>query len=381
MRRVIFCGLFSYPRGGAHSNYVQYLALALQAKGYRVEIVSYINEEYSRSRHFDYRGVSISEISCKNGPELLRRLMNGKLFSCTLRKRIKAMHLTKDDVVIPSDYYPLIKAFLHQKKRSGFKTAGTPLEWFADEDLPVRKARNEYKARFSLYHCHDLLFPISRLIAGQFPDVPSMILPIMTDTQEFPLADKKEGDYEFILSARGKMKDALPEMLRGMAMLSDEQLHKMKMHLTGIKEETIRRFLSDKEYDKINPSLIIHKWMRYDELIKLYQKVHYLFLSRRTCQMTLANFPSKVPEAMTHGIVPVVSRVGDYTEYYLQDNIDSLVFDGYDKNVCYKAYCRALEMPFSEYLQLSRSARKCAEQRFDFRNWSDKISEKIESLF
>jgi len=381
MRRVIICGLFKYPRGGALANYIQYLASALQTAGYQVEILSYINPEFCSSDLYEYKNVSIHEISCKKGPKPLRRLMNGKLFPITLENGLKKLKLSENDVVIPSFSVLPLKSLFKLKNKYGFKTVGIPLEWFSDEDFSNDYYRREFRERFAMNQNHDLLFPISHLISEQFPNVPSLILPPMTDTHEFPFVEKKEGPYEFIFSANGKMKDALPEMLQGTAMLSDEQIGSMKLHLTGVKEETVREILDETDFERLKDTLIVHNWMQYDELIALYQRVHYLFLARKTCQMTLANFPSKVPEAMTYGIVPVVSRVGDYTKYYLEDNVNSLIFDGYDKKACYESLCRALEVPFSDYQKLSHGARKCAEDRFDYRNWSEPIKDKIESLY
>ena len=46
MNRVFICGAFNFPRGGAASNYVQYLGMALKECGYQVHIVSTKNKEY-----------------------------------------------------------------------------------------------------------------------------------------------------------------------------------------------------------------------------------------------------------------------------------------------------------------------------------------------
>lgn len=382
MRRVIICGLFKYPRGGASANYIQYLASALQMSGYNVEILSYINKEYSENKEiFEYRNVKIHEISCQKGLKIYRRLMNGIFFSNTFSKRIASFDLNENDIVFAERSYPIVKNVLKLKRKYKFKTVGFPLEWFSAEDYTSARDKKEGMEAFLLCHKHDYLFPISHLIAKQFPDVPSLVLPIMADTQEYSFAEKRKTNYEFIFPANGMMKDALSEMIEGISMLSDEQLKKMKLHLTGVKEDTIFQIIGPEEYERLRETIVIHKWMKYDELIELYKKVHYLFLARKTCQMTMANFPSKVPETMTHGIVPVVSRVGDYTKYYLEDNVNSLIFDGYDKNACYAALCRALNTPFDEYRKLSEQARKCAEDRFDFRNWSDKIKDSLESMF
>lgn len=84
---------------------------------------------------------------------------------------------------------------------------------------------------------------------------------------------------------------------------------------------------------------------------------------------------------MTYGVVPVVSRVGDYTKYYLRDGENSLIFDGYDASVCAKAIRRALALSYTEYGYLSRGARNSAEDLFDYRRWSKSIYNCIENLF
>ena len=97
--------------------------------------------------------------------------------------------------------------------------------------------------------------------------------------------------------------------------------------------------------------------------------------------MTLSNFPSKVPEVMTYGVVPVVSRVGDYTKYYLKDGVNSVVFEGCDANSCAKAIRRAISFSKEEYIEISSKARECVEKKFDYHNWTKKIKQAIESMY
>ena len=80
---------------------------------------------------------------------------------------------------------------------------------------------------------------------------------------------------------------------------------------------------------------------------------------------------------MCYGVVPIVSRVGDYTKYYLRDNENSIIFDGSDSRICRSALERALSMNDDEYDRLSQNARKCAENKFDYHNWTSKIHESI----
>ena len=56
MHRVYICGDIRFPRGGAGSNYVQYLGLALMEAGYEVHVVSTVNPEFQGDT---YKGMKL----------------------------------------------------------------------------------------------------------------------------------------------------------------------------------------------------------------------------------------------------------------------------------------------------------------------------------
>ena len=90
--------------------------------------------------------------------------------------------------------------------------------------------------------------------------------------------------------------------------------------------------------------------------------------------MTQSNFPSKIPECMCYGIVPIMSNVGDAPKYYLKNQVNSIVFDGCTVSSCKQAIYSALSVEWSKYKLLSESARRTAEKQFDYRQWSEKVS-------
>ena len=93
--------------------------------------------------------------------------------------------------------------------------------------------------------------------------------------------------------------------------------------------------------------------------------------------MTRANFPSKVPEVMCYGIIPIVSKVGDYTDIYLKDGKNSIIFEGCSAQACLEALRRAINMSQTEKENLSQGARKCAENDFFYQKWEKRISDFI----
>lgn len=383
MRRIIIVSLgINYPRGDAKANYVQYFADALKAEDYPVELVLSTNQDYSKQKEFEYHGTHVRSLMACTGISLFDRLLNGKLFWLRLSHILKGYGLTSSDVVVSEPFLdPCIRKL---QKKYHFKTASWIHEWYGREQYESDALAAEGDRLFADNGKKNLIFPISHYIADQFKDsdCQTLILPIMADTREIPYKEKTyDGKYQFIFPANGRMKDSLSEILHGLASMSQENLDRMTFHLTGVKEAVVREILSPTELERIEDVLVIHKWMQYEELVSLYQQVHFLFFSRPVSQTTMSNFPSKVPEALTYGVVPVVSRVGDYTKYYLSDGEDSLIFDGDSSEVCRAAMERALQIPFPAYQKMSAAARNTAETRFDYRNWQKKIRDSIENLF
>ena len=381
MKRVFILGWFSYPRGNATANNVQYLAKALQEEGFCVTVMSALNPEFKLSDGDVIGGITVRNIRWESKFSYIRRLMNGRLFPFVLAGKIAELRLTSDDILIAPTSLPAISTLFRLKKKYKFKTIGYPLEWFGVEQYKTPREAKKGEVQFQLNANHDLLFPISYHIRNQFPKTPALVLPIMADVTEFPFVPKKMDVCRFILPANGMMKDALPEMLHGLALLTKEELSRLEFHFTGVTENQIKSILNGFEYEKIKNSVILHDWMKYENLISLYQNMHFLLLARDTNQMTLSNFPSKVPEVMTYGVVPVVSRVGDYTKYYLKDGVNSVVFEGCDANSCAKAIRRAMSFSEEEYIEISSKARECVERQFDYHNWTKKIKQAIESMY
>ena len=383
MRRIIMVSLgIRYPRGDAKSNYLQYLSDALIAEGYQVEMLVGTNPQLPERKNFHYHGAHVRNLMAETGCSLLDRLLNGKLFYKRLEIMLKALDLSDQDLIMGETFFDPVIRKLQQKY--GFKTAGWIHEWFGREQYGSDAEYQKGEAEFRAYGDKDLIYPISHHIAEQFTSCScrSLVLPIMADTREVPYVPKKLTDrYEFIYPANNRMKDSLADFLKGAASLSDAYRSRMRFHLTGIKEAAVMELLSEEEQEKLKDVLVVHKWMEYEDLVALYQSVHYLFFSRAVSQMTLSNFPSKVPEALTYGVVPVVSRVGEYTKYFLTDGEDSLIFDGDSEEVCQKALERALDVLPEELQRLSQNARHTAQTRFDYRNWQSRIRESIEALY
>jgi glycosyltransferase involved in cell wall biosynthesis len=224
------------------------------------------------------------------------------------------------------------------------------------------------------------VLPISRKLESFFKSkgCKTLCLPILANPPEIITGTNYNKQViDFIYSGNAVKKDAIDMVIKSFARLSDEELRKVRLHFTGMGQNTIS-YLQRKcgmDYKRIEPILTIHTWMQYEDLITLYQKMDFLVLLRRINKVTLSNFPSKVPEMMGYGVIPVVSKVGDYTEEYLADGKDCIMINGCNEAEAVKGIRRALSMSAEERNNMRHNAHETVENKFLYSLWSDKIED------
>ncbi|WP_462410346.1 glycosyltransferase [Neobacillus sp. Marseille-QA0830] len=379
-------GYFDFPRKGATSNYIQYLALAMMAIGYE-PVVLIPARSKAQAEGISFKGIRVEYIRLPENRFRHFFDFNFRLGTYFVN-RLEKLGVQKGDILISYTFNGLdILPVLKLAQRSGAKAGACVTEYFSSDKFKKGKLnwrywRYEYTYS-SIFPKLDFMFPISKYIAKKYENAHCkvMCLPIMADTSEYPFLGRSiNNKIKIIYSANGGIKDSLEEMLEAISNLSKKELESLEFHITSVGRDIIEQ-ISDKRINALlDDVIILHDWLEYDELIKLYQRMNFLLLAREENQMTLANFPSKVPEAMTHGVVPVVSRVGDYTKYYLKDGFDSIIFNGSSVDDCISAIRRVLSLSTEEYVELSLSARKTAVERFDYKNWLILIGNFLKSI-
>ena len=388
MKRAFIWGPLNFPHGSSSANYVQHFADALIDLGYHVVILSDANKgELQKEDNWinAHNGkAEIQDILIRKDNKWIRYIDNNFLFTLRVVKKFKKMEKNHQDIMISYTHDGILSLIMNRiAKKANMKTYACVVEMYPKEEyghwlfsLKYWKEYINYKFAFPKYNC---IFPISSFIK-QYLDrnnINNRCIPCMANPFEYEYKEKiRTGKRVFIYPAMGKMKDSLSAILGSFNYLNAEEISHMEFHITGVKEEKVREYISD--WDTVKKSVVIHKWMEYDELISLYGKCDYMLLAREVNQMTKANFPSKVPEVMCFGVVPIVSKVGDYTRYYLHDKENSLVVEGCSAQLFAEAIRTAVYMPESELERLSVAARKCAEERFCNKNWEKTMKLVIE---
>lgn len=385
-KRIFICTHSKLPQGDANSNYIYHMALALAENGWSVIAIGRANTK-ERSE------VEVKGIKCINIPLLGKfppKVEGHILYGKCMLKELKAHGIKSEDYVIIYGGY--LSLFSELGRKLSFIQKGhvvtCVVEWPTEDQFKYGK--------------YDLDFQLWRKVFYKWMPNWSKIVVISYNLQKHfnmegcitfllpPLIDckkKVEGNRTFkdkvqlIYAGADARKDAIRNMLLALKELSKEERDKFEFHITSLTIDRAKELLdSEKELiDEYKECLHIHGWMEYEELIHLYYSVDYLLLAREENQFTISNFPSKVPEMMNYGIVPVCSRVGDYTGRFLHNMEDSLIFEGASVRQCADAIRRAIAIPREQQKEMSVKAIKSAETYFDYRVWSKRLTDFLTS--
>lgn len=380
MRRVFIQAYCGYPHGGALANYVENVAKTIVYAGYEAVLVTDTGKEYDGcSDMASWSFVHVRPVMpSEDGEVLLRQKKTGY---CKERLGVlEEFEITGADRVIVlglRNEFFLEKLFEYRDK-VGFKVICGVLELFTKESYAAPAQYQDYlHIRDEVYLRADAILTVSSYIVQYYARKGMMtyLLPPVIDYPCFEMKSKDMDKYRFIIPSK---KDSLKAMIEAFCRLKEEETSRLELHLCMVKKETVRAITEEAKWQRFMQFAVIHEWMSYQELIDLYQRMHFLVIARDVSQRTLANFPSKVPECMALGIVPVVSDVGDYTKFYLSNGEDSILMDRDAVEEIESAVKSALSLSEEAYKRYSENARKTAKERFDCHVWVGKVQEMLE---
>ncbi len=392
--RVFILAEREFPNGNAGGVRVHYMARAFQENGYEVMVLSL---GCNKPDHYDekFQGYFYDGIRYDNyflGRGILRKIRrfitSGINAVYKLRKYTKNSKEKNIVVVYTSNaIYASFVLFFARKNNIIWMDV---VEWFQKEQFKKYKVNVKY---WLYQFCFNKLYPatgrvitISSLLEKKFKSLgcKTILLPSMYDTQinsELLRDDRKqEMGLSLIYSGGPGQKEKLFVMLSALRDLPADKRDRIEFHFTGVKKAVIKKLLLENWVllDELAEHLIFHNWMKYDELIFLYQKMDFLFFIREATIFNVANFPTKLAELMSYGVVPLTTNVGDYGAL-LTNGVDSIIAQNSSIAECKAALNRVLELDRKEIDRLSENAKESARRKFDYRVYAGRLKN-IEEL-
>lgn len=379
-KRIFVFGNVKFPRGNAGANYIEYLSLALKTNGWEVIVIGSGKNRSCDNHHGRFIYNDIEYYNNESSPSILKILKGDKMFwnSVTSRYQIYG----NDYVIFYSPDYSLFRFFSKIVNPQHVSIIRV------EDPQPYQYKLGKWNPKFILYKKalqfarkkFGKVIVISSTIEEQERNngCKTLLLPIMANPYEFEFVERHKSENVQLLYPGMKAtayEDDVVMMMKAIMKLTEIHNYHIKLHITGIKHDKFRQWADSANLDtaKLMSKVIVHDWLEYTDLIRLYQDSDFLLLPRKINAITKANFPSKVPEAMSFGIIPICTVVGDYTKYYLQDCENSIFISGNSLNDCCNAIVKACELSDAQYSNMRNNARKLVEERFYYNNWAGSI--------
>lgn len=380
MKKAFICGFLDFPHGSAPANYVQYMALALADAGYKVHLLTNINHrELERSQFFEiHKEIECNEISLSSNRIkhwLEFNVLLGNIFVQCLEKH----GLNQGDIIISySSEYSVNCALMKVANKHKIKCIVCAAELFGQEDIRyLGKRGKSYKKSYEVYGDFDIIFAISHYIEKYYKEkTKTFYLPIMSDPYEYPYAGKKHTGVTKVIYMK-KWAEPYQRVIQAIGKLDVDQLNNIEFHLCGFRKEEIQQLIPD-VYAGNQKNFVFHGKSDYEQLIALYDEMHFMLLVRKETQTTKANFPSKVVEAMARGVIPVVTDVGDYVADYLVENTNSHIMECSSEESIVKGICYISNKKSTDILKMSQMARETCIDKLYYKKWSKGLADVLQ---
>lgn len=385
--RVFICSDTEFPHKGATSNYIETLAKAFTIKAVDTYIVAVSQEQSTSVDWIEYGNMCYKvipyDVSDARKTMHARLSIGKEMWNCIYQQGIES----GDVVICYTDNFFFLRNIYGNAKKHGIKVINCVTEWHTAVQF-----KYGYLDIFNFwYYCLAFyrgmglsgnVIVISKKLEEYFKQKGCRVflMPPLIDCSMATTDIKKTYDKtRFIYSGSFKNKDSMRVMLESFASLPAEMQENIEFHITGYSYEKLYEMskVSPETWRAIKRLIIVHPWMEYSELLELYKQIDFLLIARETNRVTLSNFPSKVPEMMAQGIIPVMTRVGDLPNLYLEEEIDSILFEECTVESCRDAIVQAVQMSYEERKNMRNNARKKAEEHFKYEKWSDMIYEFI----
>ena len=392
--RILLVAERCFPDGDAGGVRVLYMAKMFQLLGFEVVVLS-IGENScsdfdSEKRKYTYKGVTyINQPVSKDGFQFVQRYIYTGLHAAKSVRMIADARYN-DVVILYSTNFLYCLIFLFKTRDCNYRIWMDVVEFFHRNSYAFGVFNPRYILyRFCLYYIYPKykrVFSISSYIEDKYQKMGCQVvrMPPLYEYKKEVIRDKSydiSNKIKLIYSGNPGKKENLSIMLGALCDLPDHIKQTYEMHFTGVCEDELNNLLRENKnlLELLSDNMFFHSWMDYKDLQKLYLEMNFLYFIRDDNESNRANFPMKMIELMSYGVVPFVSKVGDYGRM-LTNGIDSVVVENVDIESVVSSLMFISNMSNNDYSDLSRGAFNYGQKYFDISSFASNNESLINTI-
>ena len=273
-------------------------------------------------------------------------------------------------------------------KKYDLPTIMDSVEWYDPSNWRLQKLDPryyyfQYLWKYEFKKC-DGIIAISRLIEKYYKNKLDNVVRIPTITDCYNMEYKTSIDVsniKFIFAGQlDKGKDMLSNFILALDCL-DLRGKNIYLDIYGPNEEDVIEQIEDgkKLLEKYSKYIHVHGRVSQKKVQKACKESDFSVFFRQNRRSANAGFPTKLGECMTLGTPAFCNDTGDIS-LVIKNGINGYMVDSDGIDVLYTRILEIYNMDIHEREKMRESARKTAEEFFDYRNYVCEIQELLESI-
>ena len=376
-------GMYRFPNGDAPSNRMLALAKTFQAAGYSPFVIANgAHEATWRQPSGPDRVDGIAFVTIRSQTnDVVRRALRRAFASFFL---VSAMHKAgaKDAHSIYVTQGTLtagIKFFARFVWRRPLIV--DCMEWFEPGQFRLLRWSPEYMIFLYKFHllCRGVnVIAISETLKAELQprNREILVVPPQVDVSAFlPRASVQSSEtLELFYAGSVGKKDYVGIAIQGLMLLTPEERSRIRFRLAGPMPEEVARLLPGgaSALGTLGATCEFMGRVSRARVLETLSQSHFTVLLRPRSRYADAGFPSKIPESMAAGCVPMMNLTSDLA-FYLRDGKDSLIVSDCSPEAFASCVRRALGLSVAARERMSRESQSAAASRLDFRVWVDSV--------
>lgn len=269
---------------------------------------------------------------------------------------------------------------LSQKK--GIKLFVDCCEWYSPEQFKMGRIALSYiQNSYCVQRYIDKdtsIIAISKYLTAYFQQkkYPVVTIPVVLDVEKTSCNKSDKSDKLILLYAGSvSKKDYLDVILKGLALLTREELAKIEFRIFGATLDNIKDSFGVEVVEKVGNFVKCYGRVARNVVLKNLEDADFTVLMRSSTQRyAKAGFPTKVVESLVSA-TPVIGNLTSDLAEYIVDGYNGVVVNSESAEDFSRAVKKATQFSVSEKEIMCQNARITAEKNFDYRLYKDKIYE------
>lgn len=248
--------------------------------------------------------------------------------------------------------------------------------------LDLRMLRTSQLRKNGFYH-PDGIVSISRLLDEYYKskNVRSIRIPTILDIQNTECPDWKKKDSKIHIVFAGTLgtKEQMAPIIGALA--SNLVFRKrIQFDIYGpTKSMVLKNLGKDAAFLKeAGNSVVIHGRIPQEQVSAVYMQSDYLIFVRPLRQSSNAGFPTKLAESMSVGTPVITNDTGDIG-LYLKNGSNGFLLHQNTLEAVTECFTKILSLDNNTYMNIRKEARKTAERYFDYRSYTEILTDFFES--